>query len=136
MTLAVLYVSTLVVFLALDALMLSQFVGPYFERHVGVLLLENPRWIYAGVFYIFYIGGILWFASWPAMAEGGWRSAALNGALIGLLAFGCYESVNMATLKDWTWKVMIPDMAWGTAVTATSAAAGLAITQALGFGRV
>lgn len=137
MTLAALYLATFVVFLILDALMLTFVMNPMFERLVGHLMLEAPKYAVAGVFYVIYIAGILWFASWPALAEGGggWRSAAVNGAILGVLAYGTYESVNMATLKGWSWQTVAFDTLWGGVLTAACAAGGVLIVQALGLSR-
>ncbi|MDF2234882.1 DUF2177 family protein [Albimonas sp. CAU 1670] len=137
MTLGALYLATFAVFLALDALMLTRVMKPLFDRHYGAIMLEDPKFAVAGVFYLGYVAGILWFASWPALAPegGGWRSAALNGAILGLLAYATYEFVNMATLKGWSWQTVILDTIWGGVLTAASAAAGVAIIQALGMAR-
>lgn len=135
MTLAALYFATFAVFLALDALMLTKVMNPLFERHVGALMLDEPKYAVAGVFYLFYVAGVLWFAGWPALESGGWRSAALNGAILGLIAYATYESVNMATLKGWSWQTVALDTLWGGVLTGVSAAAGVAIVQALGLGR-
>jgi uncharacterized membrane protein len=137
MTLVVLYLATLAVFLLLDVVMLTRFMKPLFERHVGDLMLADPKLGIAAGFYLFYIAGTLWFASWPAMGPqgGGWSAAALNGALLGFIAYGCYESVNMATLKGWSWQMVIADTAWGMVITAVSAVAGLLIVQAVGLSR-
>ncbi len=137
MTLGSLYLATFAVFLVLDALMLTTVMKPLFDRHIGELMLEDPKFSVAGAFYVVYVGGILWFAGWPALAPdgGGWRAAALNGAILGVLAYGTYEFVNMATLKGWSWQTVAFDTIWGGVLTAVSAAGGVAIVQALGLAR-
>jgi uncharacterized membrane protein len=110
---------------------------PLFHRHAGEIMLEDPRLGAAAFFYLFYIGGILWFASWPAMAPdgGGWTQAALNGGLLGLMAYGCYESVNYATLRGWSLQMLASDILWGVVLTAACAAAGVLLTEAIGLTR-
>lgn len=137
MTALVLYFSTLIVFLVIDAVMLMAVMKSLFDRHVGALMLEDPRLEIAAVFYLFYVGGIVWFASWPAMAPGGGgvAAAALNGAILGLLAYGTYEFVNMSTLKGWSWQMVAADTLWGMVLTALCAAAGVLIATAAGFER-
>lgn len=136
MSILVLYLATLAVFLVLDVIMLRLAMVPLFERHIGSIMLESPLMWVAGVFYLFYIAGILWFASWPATGpEGGLGRAALNGAILGLVAYGTYEWVNMSTLKGWSWQMVFADTAWGGVLTAASAAGGLLIAQALGYAR-
>jgi len=70
MTSVTLYFSTAIIFLVLDVVALKRFLRPLFEAHVGDLLLAQPRMGAAAMFYLFYIGGILWFASLPALQEG------------------------------------------------------------------
>lgn len=117
------FAATLVTFLALDAVWLKFFVGPFFRAQVPDLLAEDPRLDVAALFYVGYCAGIVWFAVRPGI-EGGLAAAALNGALLGLMAYGCYEFTNMATLKGWTWRMVALDVSWGTALTAVSAVAG------------
>ena len=118
------YAAALIVFLALDAVWLNAVAKPMFERNLGAFLLESPRLSVAAVFYAFYVVGIVYFAVLPAAAAGAAGRALLNGALLGLIAYGTYEATNMATLKGWTYGMMVLDTAWGTALTAVSALAG------------
>lgn len=114
---------TLVVFLGLDALWLRFVIRPVFEADVPGLLADSPRLGVAALFYVGYCAGIVWFAVRPA-AEGGLGAAALNGFLLGLVAYGCYEFTNMATLSGWTWRMVAMDVTWGAVLTAVAATAG------------
>jgi uncharacterized membrane protein len=136
MTVATLYAVTLVVFLAVDAVMLTLVMNPLFQRHVGPLMAESPRLEIAALFYLVYVAGILWFCAWPALsAPSPLAHAALNGAILGVLAYGTYEFVNMSTLKGWSWTMVAADTTWGAVLTALSAAAGVWAVQALGLAR-
>jgi uncharacterized membrane protein len=117
------FAATLATFLALDALWLKFVIRPVFEADVPNLLAQSPKLGVAAVFYVGYCVGIVWFAVRPAI-EGGLGAAALNGALLGLVAYGCYEFTNWATLEGWTPRMVAMDVAWGTALTAVSAVAG------------
>jgi uncharacterized membrane protein len=117
-----LYLVTLVVFLAVDAVWLRYVMRPLFERHVGPLMAETPRYEVAAIFYLFYIAGIVWFAGLPGAKAGSIGMAALNGAILGAIAFGTYEATNMATLKGWSWSMFVTDIAWGTLLTGAAAA--------------
>ena len=55
----------------------------------------------------------------------------LNAALFGFFCYGTYEATNFATLRGWTWQMVAIDVGWGTALTAASALAGMAITKAI-----
>lgn len=131
MQLFVLYTSTALVFLILDALMLTRVIKPAFFAHIGPLLAEPIRMGPAVVFYLFYIGGLLYFASLPALRADNPLQALLVGALLGAMAYGTYEFTNYATLKDWHWQMVALDLTWGTVLTGVSAWAGVVITRAL-----
>ncbi len=132
MNFVVLYFATLVVFLAIDALGLRFILRPLFEQNVGELLLDEFRLAPALIFYSFYIGCVLWFVSAPALQLGhSWTWVFASGALLGAMAYGTYEFTNLATLRAWTWRMVVADVAWGTVLTAVSAAAGLGIARAL-----
>ncbi|MFX0546087.1 DUF2177 family protein [Roseovarius sp. S1116L3] len=133
MTVLILYVATFAVFLVLDYFALSYLIKPTFEKDIAPLLLDSPRLGPAVVFYAFYVGVLMWFVSWPAMeAEKSLLWVFGTGALIGAMAYGTYEFTNLATLKDWTWRMVATDFTWGTFLTATSATAGVAVARALG----
>ncbi|SLN13044.1 DUF2177 family protein [Roseisalinus antarcticus] len=132
MSLVILYVSTTVVFLVVDALMLSNVMRPLFERHIGDWLVDGFRVAPAALFYLFYIGVVTWMVTWPALRDGLPTVAILlPAALLGAMAYGTYEFSNYATLERWHWSMVAVDLAWGTVLTAGSAWAGLAITRAL-----
>jgi uncharacterized membrane protein len=130
MTIAILYVVTFAVFLGLDYLGLSYLIKPTFEKDIKSLLLESPRMGPAVVFYAFYIFCLLWFVSWPAIQQ---ERTLLwvfgTGALIGAMGYGTYEFTNLATLKDWTWRMVATDLTWGTLLTGTSATIGVAAAR-------
>ncbi|SEK80063.1 Uncharacterized membrane protein [Roseovarius nanhaiticus] len=133
MTLLILYVATFAVFLGLDYIALTNLIKPTFEKDIAPLLLDSPRIGPAVVFYAFYVGVLLWFVSWPAMqADKSLLWVFASGALIGAMAYGTYEFTNLATLKDWTWRMVATDFTWGTFLTGTSATAGVAIARAIG----
>jgi len=131
MSTVTLYFATAIIFLALDIVALKRFLRPLFETHVGDLLLAQPRMGAAALFYLFYIGGILWFASIPAMNEGIPAKALVNGAILGALAYGTYEVTNYATLRPWNVQQVIIDGLWGTFLTAISAWGGVLVARAI-----
>jgi len=96
------------------------------------MMLDEPRLGAAAVFYLFYVFGVVWFVILPALAGGHsvWWVLA-HGALLGALAYGTYEFTNMATLKGWSWTMVIVDVSWGLALTAVSAAGGFLAARAL-----
>lgn len=127
----ILYVVTLILFLAIDVVGITQIIRPVFERHVGHLLAEPFRMGPAALFYAAYIGGVLYFVSLPALAAGRPSQALIGGALIGLMCYGTYEFTNFATLRDWSVQQVVIDTVWGGLLTGLSAWAGVAITRAI-----
>ena len=95
MQLAVLYVATTVIFLGLDIIGLRYLIKPAFDRELGDWLLGSPRYVPALVFYLFYVVGLLFFVSVPALAED-WSVARLFlvAAFFGAIAYGTYEFSN------------------------------------------
>jgi uncharacterized membrane protein len=126
-----LYVATALVFFAVDLVGLRFLLRPLFDRHLGDWLLDEPRLVPAAIFYLFYVGALVWFVSWPALRAGAPVQAALNGAILGALAYGTYEFTNYATLRAWSAQMVAVDLLWGAALTALAAWAGVTITRAL-----
>lgn len=131
MQLVILYIATVVVFLGLDAVGLKNLIRPVFERYIGDLLVDGFRLVPALVFYLFYIGGLLYFVSWPALKSGAPLQALLGGALFGALTYGTYEFTNYATLKAWSPQMVAVDLTWGIFLTGVSAWAGVMIVRAV-----
>ncbi|EAQ02800.1 hypothetical protein OB2597_15500 [Pseudooceanicola batsensis HTCC2597] len=131
MQILTLYISTAVIFLGLDAIMLKTVIRPVFETRISHLLLDDLRLAPAAIFYLFYVGGLVWFVSHPALRDGNPWQALSNGMLIGAMAYGTYEFTNFATLRDWSPRMVAVDLAWGTVLTGGSALLGVLITQAL-----
>ncbi|MBT9371478.1 DUF2177 family protein [Rhizobium sp. CSW-27] len=129
MTYAVAYLSTAIVFFGLDFLWLGRVATGFYRSQLGDLMRERPDLVAAGLFYLVYVAGIVYFAVSPALAGGGLRQAALSGAILGLIAYGTYDITNLATLRNWPLAMSLVDLAWGTLLTATAATAGAWLTQ-------
>ncbi len=78
MQILVLTLVTGAVFLIADAVMLSNFMKPLFQRHLGAGLLDGLRFVPAILFYLIYLFGMVWFAGLPGLRAGP-GTAALNG---------------------------------------------------------
>lgn len=81
-------------------------------------------------FYLIYLFGMVWFAGLPGLRDGV-SVAALNGAILGLVAYGTYELTSWAVMRDWHPYMVAADMAWGAVVTAVSVVGGVLIARAL-----
>src|SRR5882757_2011268 len=115
------YLVCIVVMGGLDFLWLSNTSASIYHRDLGPLLADNPNMTVAVIFYLVFIVGILIFAVRPALASGDWQAAALYGALFGFFAYATYDLTNFATLKVWTLRVTLLDIAWGSFLTGTVA---------------
>ncbi|WP_036285169.1 DUF2177 family protein [Methylocystis sp. ATCC 49242] len=110
--------------LALDAIWLSSMAERLYRPQLGPLLADEFRAGPAIAFYALYLCGVVYFAAAPALEEDDWRKAALNGAMLGLVAYGTYDLTNQATLKLWPVLVTLIDLCWGALLTAVAATAG------------
>lgn len=127
----ILYLSTAVIFLVIDAVVLTTVMKPLFEKHLGEALLQEIRLVPAVLFYLFYIFALQWLVTAPALETGlSWR-LALNAAVFGAVAYGTYEFTNWATLKAWSWEMVAVDFSWGIILTTLSALGGLYVTRML-----
>lgn len=129
MQIVTLYLSTALVFLAADAVMLNTVMRPLFERHLGDILRSPIDVGSAVAFYLVYIGGLLWLVSWSALQDDAPSQALIGGAVLGAMAYGTYEFTNKATIRGWDWSMVATDWAWGTVLTGGAALAGVLITR-------
>ncbi|WP_077146453.1 DUF2177 family protein [Sphingopyxis sp. KK2] len=117
------YGFTALIFGLLDALWLTK-VGPKLYRpEIGELMMDGWRPVPALIFYALYMLGIQIFAVQPALAAGKWQVAAMYGALFGFFCYMTYDLTNHATMKVWSTKITLADIAWGTCATGLSAGA-------------
>lgn len=132
MTLLILFVATSLIFLIADAVMLKTVLQPIFARHIGALLYEGGfRLLPAVLFYLTYMGGILYFASTPAMRADTPSLALINGAILGFVAYGTYEFTSWAVMRDWHPQMVVMDVIWGATLTGFAAWGGVMVARAL-----
>ena len=129
MSLIILYTATAFVFLALDVVMLKRVLHPLFSKHIGHMMLDAPKMGAAGIFYLLYVAGIVFFVALPAANGGSMLQAFVAGLILGAMAYGTYEFTNFATLRAWSPTMVMIDVTWGAALTGISAWAGVIITR-------
>ncbi len=126
---ALAYAVMLVLFPLLDAAWISFAARGVYQGEIGALLLPRPNLAAAAVFYAIYAAGVLIFAVAPGLA-GDWRRLLVLAGLFGLMAYATYDLTNLATLKGFTLKLALVDMAWGVAMTiAVAGLAGVAASR-------
>ena len=124
MTTLMLALVTGLVFLAGDLFMIPLVMRPLFQKHLGAQMLENLRLAPALLFYLIHIGGLVYFAGLPALRDGSAVTALVNGALVGLVAYGCYEMTSHTIMRDWHINIVLIDLIWGVVISGVSAWAG------------
>ena len=112
-----LFLFTLPVFLAFDAVWLGLVARGFYAEHLGHLMAPTPQWYAAIIFYIVDVVGILTFVVNPSLKEKSPRRACFFGGLFGLVTYATYDLTNLATLRDWPVVVTLVDLAWGVVIT-------------------
>ena len=118
------YLGTGLTFAAIDAVWLTTMTERLYKPVLAPILAEKPDLKVAVIFYLIYFFGIVFLAIAPALRAGAWQRAALNGAVLGFVAYATYDLTNQATLMVWSTKLTLIDLAWGTTLTTASAIGG------------
>ena len=126
----ILFAACAVVFFPLDFVWLTLTGKNFYRRELGDLLGEEGNLMMAAGFYLAYVAGLVILVAAPA--EGDVLKALLMGAVLGLVAYGTYDLTNLSTMRGFTPTVALVDMAWGTLLTAVSAAGGVWIASRFG----
>lgn len=124
MQIVIAYIAVAIAFFALDMVWLAGVAKTFYFSQLGDLVRPKPDLLVAGIFYVGYVAGVIYFAVAPALAAGSFSRALINGALVGLLAYGTYDATNLATLRGYPAILAMVDTAWGTFLTAAAASIG------------
>ena len=118
------YAATAAALLVLDAVWLGLVAQPLYQRGIGHLMAEQPRWTAAVAFYLVYPLGLLRFAVLPHQSDRAMAPSLQAAALFGFFAYATYDLSNLATLRDWPVGLSLIDIAWGSVVSTAAAVAG------------
>ncbi len=127
------YLVTLVVFFAIDIVWLGVVAKNIYRQNIGHLMADKVNWLAAGLFYLLYILGIVYLAVNPALRGQGFLYALRMGLIFGFFTYMTYDLTNLATLKDWSLKVTIMDIAWGTLLGGSVASISYGLSKLLKF---
>jgi uncharacterized membrane protein len=108
-------------FSAADALVIPLVMRPLFQSVLGDQMLQTLRLGPAALFYLIHISGLVYFAGLPVLRGGSARRAMLDGAMLGFVAYSCYEMTSFTIMRDWTTTLVLIDLAWGTIISGFSA---------------
>jgi uncharacterized membrane protein len=125
------YGVALVVFLALDFVWLKSMGPGFYASELKPLLRESPHLGVALGFYVLFVAGLVFFVIHPAARSGGVSEAVLRAAFFGLVTYATYDLTNLATIKGFTLKVAVVDMAWGIILSATVTGVTLTLLRLL-----
>lgn len=123
------FVTALLLLLLLDAAWLT--ANAPASRRLIAAIQGSPlqiRWVPAAAVYLLIAAGVVAFAVAPPTDSV--LEAAGRGALLGLAIYGVYDLTNLATLTNYTVSYAVADIAWGTFLCGTIAAATYWITTA------
>jgi uncharacterized membrane protein len=124
------YAAALVTIAILDGLWLGVVARGFYKSRIGPLMLDQPLWLPATVFYLVHAIGLVVFAAFPALASDSWTAAAWRGALFGLCAYAAYDLTNLATLRGWSATLSVVDIGWGIFASAAAATVAFLTTRA------
>jgi len=122
---------TALLFLAMDAVWLTLMAPRLYRPEIGTLLRSSFDLLPALLFYLLYVSGIVVLAVQPALEAARPLAAGWRGTLLGLVSYGAYDLTNQATLKGWSWRVTLADLAWGSIATGVAAALASLATLAV-----
>lgn len=118
------YLGAGLTFAVIDFFWLTNMTDRLYKPVIGSILAAKPDLGAAVIFYLISIAGTVFLAIDPALREGSWTRALLNGAVLGFVAYATYDLTNQATLNVWSWKLTVVDIIWGTTLTGLSATGG------------
>lgn len=118
------YLGAGLTFAAIDFVWLTTMTDRLYKPVLGPIMADKPDMTAAVAFYLISIAGTVFLAIAPALKEGNWTRAAINGAVLGFVAYATYDLTNQATLAVWQTKLTIIDLIWGTTLTMVSATGG------------
>jgi uncharacterized membrane protein len=118
------YCSVLAVFVTVDLIWLGGVAKRFYRSQLAGLIADEFNIGAAAAFYLVYPLGVVAFSVMPSLPSGSAADAALLGAMLGFFAYATYDLTNLATLRNWSLRLTVVDMLWGTALTALAAAGG------------
>ncbi len=128
-----LYLVTFLSFLAIDSLWLGLAAPKFYRSQIGFIMAEDPNLIAAGVFYLLFIAGLVFFVVQPGVSDHSLLQAVARGAWFGLVTYATYDLTNLATLAGWPILLTVVDMLWGTTLTALVTLVSVWVGKKLGI---
>jgi uncharacterized membrane protein len=120
------YFAALLTFLILDMVWMFGIARAFYRDQLHHLIRDDIKILPAVLFYVVYIGVLIYLAVMPHVYAGGigLQNTIISSALLGLAAYGTYHFTNYALLHDWPLSITIVDLLWGMVVSTSAAIAG------------
>ena len=125
------YITTLIVFVAIDMVWLMWLARPTYVAEMGDLIRKQPDLGAALAFYVMYAAGLLFFAVMPGLKSGSLMQGLALGAAMGFVAYGTYDLTNLSVVNGFGFKIAMIDLAWGTCLSAVTSAIACALVARL-----
>jgi uncharacterized membrane protein len=110
--------AALITLLVIDGTWLNIMSGKFYKPLMSHFMAKNIKLTPVMIFYVMYAISITILLIIPAIKlDYSLCSVFFHGCLLGLTAYGAYDLVNHATVKDWPVKLTVVDMLWGTFLT-------------------
>lgn len=116
------YFSFLLSLVVIDLIWLLGIAKNLYRDEMGSLMASEPKLLAGLAFYLLYALGASIFVILPAISKQSWIDALQYGALFGFFCYMTYDLTNLAVIRDFPMRLALIDIAWGSAVTALSAA--------------
>ncbi len=113
------FIIAMAIFLAVDATWLATVGRSIYFVELAGMLKDQPNFPIALIFYVIFVMGLVGFVINPAMIAGDVVFAIKMGAFFGLVSYATYDLTNLASLKGFTTRIAMIDLAWGTFLSAT-----------------
>ena len=81
------YITTMLVMFVLDIIWLSILAKPMYQQGIGHFMAAQPNLLFAALFYIVFVFGLMWFALAPNRHAKGLKSTFIAGAIFGFFVY-------------------------------------------------
>ncbi len=130
MTFLKLYIISLVSYVILDSLWVGVIASGFYRKQLSFLFVDKINYLPIVVFYFLYVFGIVYIILEPNLSKN-LMHVFVSGLVLGLVAYGTYDLVNSATIKEWSNVATIVDMLWGGFATGLVSVITLFISRQL-----
>jgi len=106
-----------VVGVLIDAIWTAGIAKDFYEDQLDRILADRPNPFPIVLFYFVFIWAVLYLVIEPSLINHSFSWLLKHAAVLGLVMYATYNLTNAATLKHWSSKLTIVDVAWGIFLT-------------------